>query len=303
MVLASPMNRRVVIDTDPGLDDAIAILFALTSGRFDVAGITTVAGNIGLERTTRNAGGLLAMLDRSEVPVVAGASEAMLRSNIDALVIHGSDGLRGLTLPEPLVPPRLGAVAWLAETLRQAPSGSIDILALGPLTNIGKLINEHPDAADRIGTLICMGGTIHEPGNAGPGSEFNFASDPEATAMVLHAALRTIVIPLDVTRKVRADEAYVEALRGTTAGNMAADLLTAYWHEGKLSRPLHDPCVMLLALAPELFEIEMRRVSVDLSDGPDAGGLVEHEDTGQPVSVAMRVDAPAALALLASGFR
>jgi len=148
-----------------------------------------------------------------------------------------------------------------------------------------------------------MGGTVHEPGNAGPGSEFNFASDPEATAMVLHAALKTIVIPLDVTRKVRADEAYVKALRGTMAGDMAADLLTAYWHDGKLSRPLHDPCVMLLALAPELFEVEMRRVSVDLSDGPDAGGLIEHEDTGQPVSIAMRVDAPAALALLASGFR
>lgn len=297
------MNRQVVIDTDPGLDDAVAILFALTSGRFDVVGITTVAGNIGLERTTRNAGGLLAMLGRSDIPVVAGASEAMLRNNIDALVIHGSDGLRGLTLPEPLVAPQIGAVAWLAETLRAAPSGSIDILALGPLTNIGKLINDHPEAAARIGKVICMGGTIYEPGNAGPGSEFNFASDPEATAMVLHAAIKTIVIPLDVTRRVRADQAYVEALRGTTAGDMAADLLTAYWQEGKLSRPLHDPCVMLLALAPELFEIEMRRVSVDLSDGADAGALVEREGAGQPVSVAMRVDAPGALALLASGFR
>ena len=297
------MNRRVVIDTDPGLDDAVAILFALTSGRFDVAGITTVAGNIGLERTTRNAGGLLAMLGRSDIPVVTGASEAMLRNNIDALVIHGSDGLRGLTLPEPLVAPKIGAVAWLAETLRAAPSGSIDILALGPLTNIGKLINDHPEAAARIGRVICMGGTIHEPGNAGPGSEFNFAADPEATAMVLHAAIKTIVIPLDVTRRVRADIAYVEALRGTTAGGMAADLLMAYWQEGKLSRPLHDPCVMLLALAPELFEIEMRKVSVDLSDGADAGALVEREDAGQPVSIAIRVDAPRALALLASGFR
>ena len=297
------MNRRVVIDTDPGLDDAVAILFALTSGRFDVAGITTVAGNIGLDRTTRNAGGLLATLGRSDIPVVAGASEAMLRNNIDALVIHGSDGLRGLTLPEPLVAPKIGAVAWLAETLRAAPIGSIDILALGPLTNIGKLINDHSEAAARIGRVICMGGTIHEPGNAGPGSEFNFASDPEATAMVLHAAIKTIVVPLDVTRRVRADMAYVEALRGTTAGDMAADLLTAYWQDGKLSRPLHDPCVMLLALEPDLFEIEMRRVSVDLSDGSDAGALVERGDNGQPVSIAMRVDAPKALALLASGFR
>ena len=297
------MNRQVVIDTDPGLDDALAILFAVTSVRFDILGITTVAGNIGIERTTRNAGGLLAMLGRSDIPVISGASEAMLRNNIDALVIHGSDGLRGVTLPEPVVAPRPGAVAWLAETLLAAPSGSIDILALGPLTNVGKLINDHPEAAARIGRVICMGGTIHEPGNAGPGSEFNFASDPEATAIVLRATLKSIVIPLDVTRKVRADMACVETLRGTPAGDVAADLLAAYWQEGTLSRPLHDPCVMLLALAPELFEIEMRRVSVDLSDGADAGALVEREGAGQPVSIAMQVDAPAALALLASGFR
>ncbi|UJW86173.1 nucleoside hydrolase [Devosia sp. SL43] len=296
------MNRRVVIDTDPGLDDAVAILFALNSGRFDVLGITTVAGNIGLERTTRNAGGLLAQLSLSDIPVISGSSEAMLRTNIDALVIHGSDGLRGVTFPEPLTPPRTGAVAWLAETLVNAPSGSIDILALGPLTNIGRLINEYPEAAARIGRVICMGGTIHEPGNAGPGSEFNFASDPEATAIVLHAAIKCVVIPLDVTRKVRASAAYVEALRVTQAGTVAADLLLAYMQDGKQSRPLHDPCVMLLALAPELFDIEMRRLAVDLSDGADAGALLERS-TGQPVSIAMRVDADGALDLLASGFR
>lgn len=297
------MNRRVVIDTDPGLDDAVAILFALNSGRFDVLGITTVAGNIGLERTTRNAGGLLAQLGRSDIPVISGANEAMLRSNIDALVIHGSDGLRGVTLPEPLTPPRTGAVAWLAETLVTAPRHTIDILALGPLTNIGKLINEYPEAAERIGQIICMGGTIHEPGNAGPGSEFNFASDPEATAIVLHAAIKSVVIPLDVTRKVRASAAYVEALRGTMAGDIAADLLLGYMQDGKQSRPLHDPCVMLMAVAPELFEVEMRRLAVDLSDGADAGALLERQAGGQPVSVAMRVDAAGALELLASGFR
>lgn len=297
------MNRRIVIDTDPGLDDAIAIVFAIASGRFDIAGITTVAGNIGLEQTTRNAGAVLAMLDRSDIPVFSGAPEAMLRSTMDSLLIHGGDRLRDIHLPEPHVPPRTGAVAWLAETLRAAPSGSIDILALGPLTNIGKLVNEHPDAAARIGTLICMGGTIHEAGNAGPGSEFNFASDPEATAMVLYAPFRTIVIPLDVSRKVRADLAFVEALRGTPVGDIAANLLAAYWEDGEFSPPLHDPCVTLLALAPELFDVEMRRVSVDLTDGPDAGALIEHDGAGQPISIAMRVNAPAALALLASGLR
>ncbi|WP_240233761.1 nucleoside hydrolase [Devosia lacusdianchii] len=296
------MNRQVIIDTDPGLDDAVAILFALGSGRFDILGLTTVAGNIGLERSTRNAGGLLALAGRGDIPVIAGAAEAMLRTNIDALVVHGSDGLRGVTLPDPVSPAKDDAVTWLADTLRSAPIGSIDLLALGPLTNIGKLINDHPDAAARIGRLIAMGGAINEPGNAGPASEFNFASDPEATAIVFRAALKTTIIPLDVTRRLRADVAYVDGLRGTLLGDTAADLLIAYMTDGKVSRPLHDPCVMLLALAPDLFDIEMHRLSVDLRDGPDAGTLTKRE-AGQPVAIAMRVQAQRALDLLASGFR
>ncbi|WP_332687364.1 nucleoside hydrolase [Devosia sp.] len=296
------MNRRVVIDTDPGLDDAVAILFALASGRFDILGLTTVAGNIGLERTTSNAGGLLAVMDRSDIPVISGASTAMLRDNIDAIVIHGVDGLRGITLPPTTVTAQTGAVEWLAETLLTAPSGSIDILALGPLTNIGRLVNEHPEAAGRIGQLIAMGGAIVEPGNAGPASEFNFASDPEATAVVLRSDIKTTIVPLDVTRRVRADRAYVEALRGSLAGDTAADILTAYLLDDKQSRPLHDPCVMLLAVAPDLFDIEIHRLSINLGDGPDAGALTDSE-TGTPVAVAMRVDVQGALDLLSSGLR
>lgn len=296
------MKKRVVIDTDPGLDDAVAIMFALSSGRFEVLGLTTVAGNIGLERTTANAGSLLTVMQRSDIPVVSGASTAMLRDNIDAIVIHGDDGLRGVTLPAALAEPQVGAVAWLAKTLMAEPRGSVDILALGPLTNIARLVNEHPEAADRIGHLVTMGGAIDEPGNAGPASEFNFASDPEATAVVLHSEIRTTIIPLDVTRRVRADRAYVEALRGTPAGDHAADILIAYLQDGKTSRPLHDPCVMLFTLAPELFGVEVYRLSVNLGDDSDAGALTRRE-SGSPVSVAMRVDVPGVLDLLASGFR
>lgn len=296
------MNRKVIIDTDPGLDDAVAILFALASGRFDVLGLTTVAGNIGLERTTANAGSLLTVMGRSDIPVISGAARAMLRDNIDAIVIHGNDGLRGVTLPPPAPATGTDAVAWMAETLAAHPSGSVDILALGPLTNIGQLIDRYPAIAGRIGHLIVMGGAILEPGNAGPASEFNFASDPEATALVLHHDIKTTIIPLDVTRRVRADLAYVEALRGSVAGDTAAALLTAYLQDTTISRPLHDPCVMLLALAPELFGVEIYRLSVSLSDDADAGALTVR-DGGSPVSVAMRVDVPGVLALLASGLR
>ncbi len=296
------MTKRVIIDTDPGLDDAVAILFALASGRFDIIGMTTVAGNIGIERSTTNAAGLLAAMDRADIPLYSGAEQPLLRSAIDAIVVHGDDGLRGVTLPAPAAPARAGAVEWMAQTLMREPAGSIDILALGPPTNIARLINEHPDAASRIGHLIAMGGTIDEPGNSGPASEFNFASDPEAVAIMLRADIRTTIIPLDVTRKVRADRDYVEALRGTTAGDIAADILIAYLQDEKRSRPQHDPCVMLLAVAPELFGVDFLRLSVNLGDDADAGALTR-TDNGSPVDVAMRVDVPAVLKLLASGLR
>jgi purine nucleosidase/pyrimidine-specific ribonucleoside hydrolase len=295
------MTRRVIIDTDPGLDDAVAILFALNSPQFEVIGLTTVAGNIGIERTTTNAGGLLAAVGRCDIPVFSGAATAMARDSIDAIVIHGDDGLRGVTLPPPVVAAQAGAVDWLAATLMAAPSGTIDILALGPLTNIAQLINHHPAAAGRIGQLVAMGGTIFEPGNAGPASEFNFASDPEAVAVVLHSDIRTTIVPLDVTRRVRAGRDYVEALRGSPAGAIAADLLTGYLQDDRQSRPLHDPCVMLLALEPTLFTLEVHRLTVNLGDDADAGALTR-SDHGSPVVVAMQVDAAGALALLASAF-
>lgn len=294
------MNSKIIIDTDPGLDDAVAILFALASGRFDVLGVTTVAGNIGLERTTANAGGLLAVMVRTDIPVVSGASGPLRRKAIDAAEIHGNDGLGGVMLPLAAAPLGEDAAGWIAETLKSHPEGSIDVLALGPLTNIALLIENYPDAASRIGHLIVMGGAIVEKGNAGPTSEFNFAADPEATALVLQSGIRTTVIPLDVTRRIRADRDYVAGLRGTVAGDTAAALLTAYLQDDKSSRPLHDPCVMVLALAPELFGIDSYRLSVNVTDDVDAGGLIQGE-AGSPVSVAMRVDVGGVLAFLKQG--
>lgn len=296
------MTRRVIIDTDPGLDDAVAILFAINSGRFGVLGLTTVAGNIGIDITTANAGRLLALLGRADIRVISGAAAPLARPGIDEAAIHGNDGLGGVVLPEPLVAPHGYAPFWMAEQLRASPAGSVDILALGPLTNIALLLRDHADAAHRVGRLIVMGGVVADKGNVGPHSEFNFASDPEAVEAVLRAGLDVTLIPLDVTRKVRASLDYVQSLRGGVAGNAAADLIAAYFQDGRESRPLHDPCVMLLALAPELFSIETRRFAVDLGQGPDAGALIETPD-GVPVKIAMGVDAAGVLALLASGLR
>jgi purine nucleosidase/pyrimidine-specific ribonucleoside hydrolase len=300
-------SRRVIIDTDPGLDDAVAILFALGCGQFDIAGLTTVAGNIGIGTTTRNAGRLMALMGRADIPVVAGASTPLQRRGIDERAIHGDDGLGGVLLPAPRANPLQGASAWMAQVLTESPPRSVDVLALGPLTNIAKLALDHPEAAGRIGRLIVMGGTIDEPGNVGPHSEFNLACDPEAADIVLRAGFDTMLIPLDVTRQVRAGRDWLSTLRasGGLAASTCAELVEAYFTDSgrRESRPLHDPCVMLFALHPALFTIEHRNVSVDLSTGADAGALLPGRPDGVTVRIAMRVDAAGALALLADGLR
>jgi purine nucleosidase/pyrimidine-specific ribonucleoside hydrolase len=297
--------RRVVIDTDPGLDDALAILCALASPALAVAGVTTVAGNIGLATTTRNAGRLLALAGRPEVPVIAGAAAPLARPGFDTADIHGKDGLGGVVLPDPAAAAERGAADWLAALLRRAPAGTVDVLALGPLTNLAQLIDIAPDAAARIGRIIAMGGAIHDRGNIGPRSEFNMAADPEAADRVLGAGLDLTLIPLDVTRQVRAtpdDCARLRAAARPPAAACAA-LIEAYFQAttvtgpGRESRPLHDPCVMLLAEAPALFRCERMGLAVDTGRGPDAGALTP-APARPAVSVALGVESGPALALL-----
>jgi len=298
------MSRKVVIDTDPGLDDAVAILFALASPAFEVLGLTTVSGNIGLATVTRNAGRILALAGRPDIPVIAGAAAPLARKGFDTTEIHGDDGLGGVMFPEPdpAALPLEGAPLWLAETLLHHPFGSVDILALGPLTNIARLVREHPAAAGRVGRIIAMGGAIDERGNIGPHSEFNLAADPEAADIVLRAGLPLVLIPLDVTRQVRATRDYLDRLRvsGRLSALAAADVIEAYFQSttGGESRPLHDPCVMLYAERPDLFGLDDFALTVDLGDSVDAGALVRAQE-GSPVKVAMRVDAESALDLLA----
>ena len=328
--------RTVVIDTDPGIDDAVAILLALKSPEFRIAGITTVAGNIGIATTRRNAGRILALAGCSEIPVIAGASAPMARKGFDTADIHGNDGLGGVAFPEPtvlplhfeppppLTPPLKGegdsetvtppsplrggvrgggndAVDWLADLLMREPKATIDILALGPLTNIALLARDHPGAASRIGRVIAMGGAIHERGNIGPRNEFNIAADPEAAEIVFAAGLDMTLIPLDVTRKVRAtrdDTAMLQA-SDVPAAVASGALIDAYFQSttGGESRPLHDPCVMLLALDEALFGCETLKLAVDTGATRDAGALTVSEE-GAAVSVALKVESAAVLKLL-----
>ena len=295
--------RRVLIDTDPGIDDAIAILFALHAPGLEVEGITTVAGNIGLGVTTRNALRILA-LGGQAVPVAAGSAAPLTRAGVQELAIHGEDGLGGVTLPDPLAAPVAGeAVAWLAGKLMAQEVGTFDLLALGPLTNIALLVREAPEAARRVGRLVAMGGAIEVRGNVGPHAEFNIANDPEAAEIVLAAGLDLTLIPLDVTRQVRADAAFLSRLdrAGTPQALAVRDLVAAYFDRAAdvarpESRPLHDPCVPVLALQPELFDLQPMHLSVICDDADEAGRLVAGE---HPVKVTMGVRAEAVLDLLA----
>lgn len=288
----------VIIDTDPGIDDAIAILYALRHPAQDVVALTTVAGNIGLSVTTFNAGRIAALAGVA-TPVHAGAAAPLDKEASPELGIHGNDGLGGVHFPEPLSPPASqDAVAAMIEILAAHPLKTVDLFCLGPLTNLALLLKRAPETARRIRRVIAMGGAVEEPGNVGPKAEFNIAHDPHAAAAVLAANLPVTLIPLDATRQFRADAAYIAALRetGTEAAKACAALIEAYFAatNGAESRPLHDPCVPLFAQHPELFTIEDRALEVELA----SGALVQGR---HPIKVAMGVDADGLRAALLKG--
>lgn len=295
MMGAGPM--RVIIDTDPGLDDAVAILYALNVPGIAVAAVTAVAGNIGIATTTRNVGGLLAAMGQGGIPYAAGASGPLAGDGRTEVAIHGADGLGGVPLPAALAPPdSRTAIALMDAHLQAAPAGSLCVLALGPLTNLARILRDAPTSYGRIGRIIAMGGTIDEPGNAGPFAEFNMAADPLAAHVVLGGPVPVTLIPLDVTRKLRATPDDLDRLAafGTPSAALAADLIRAYFagNADRRSRPLHDPCVMLMAVAPTLFGTERLRLAVDCDAHP--GRLVQAPD-GAEIDVALRIDAGAAL--------
>lgn len=297
--------KRIIIDTDPGLDDAVALLWAFGRQEFTVEAITTVAGNIGLDLTSRNALRLLA-LEGKDIPVIPGAAAPLHRQGFNEVRIHGADGLGGVNLPEPKAE-AVNAFApdWLAAKLRAEPAGSIELHCLGPLTNLAMLIKADPEAAARLSRVVIMGGALRERGNVGPRSEFNFAHDPEALGIVLAAGLDLTIVPLDVTRKVRADAAWLDRLGRSPRPQAHAvrDLVAAYFDATTdaarpESRPLHDPCVPVIALYPQHFTVEHLGLAADTSTGPDAGALSEGP---HQVKIATGVDGAAVVELLAQG--
>lgn len=287
----------IIIDTDPGIDDAIAILYALRSGQ-DIAAITTVAGNIGLSVTTRNAGRIVTLAD-SAVPVHPGAAASLKGQEKPETGIHGDDGLGGVAFPEPATAASTeDAVSALIRHIKAAGPGRLTLFCLGPLTNLARLIQTAPESAAQLGPVIAMGGAVDQPGNVGPRAEFNIAHDPDAAGIVLAADLNFTLIPLDATRQFRANASYIETLRqtDTPASHASAALIEAYFAAttGQESRPLHDPCVPLYVARPDLFDVQTRGLQVDLETGALDPG--PHQ-----IKVVLGVDADAVRAELNRG--
>lgn len=265
--------RPVVIDTDPGIDDALAIMLALASPELDVRAVTTVGGNTGLANTTENALRLLHLLGRDDVPVGAGADTPLVRrdSRPDEST-HGADGFGGVHLPAaPRTADERGAVQLLVDVV-EASAEPVTLIALGPLTNVAALIAARPDVAARLERIVLMGGGARVLGNMTPAAEFNIYVDPHAADVVFRSGAPIVVMPLDVTHKALTTAARIEAIRslGTRVGDAAAALLEFFerFDEEKYGTdggPLHDPCVIAYLLRPELFTGRHCNVEVEIS--------------------------------------
>jgi purine nucleosidase len=263
-------TRKIIIDTDPGQDDAVAILLALASPELEVLGLTCVAGNVPLGLTSKNARVVCELAGRADIRVFAGCDRPLRRKLVTAEYVHGKTGLDGIALPDPTMPLAEGhAVDFLIECLREEAPGTVTLCPIGPLTNIATAFARAPDIVPRVAEIVLMGGAYFEVGNVTPAAEFNIYVDPEAAEIVFRSGVPIVVMPLDVTHRALTTRARVEGFRnlGTRVGHAVASWtdfferfdMAKYGSEGA---PLHDPCTIAYLLEPDLFS--GRHVNVEI---------------------------------------
>ena len=254
--------RKIIIDTDPGQDDAVAILLALASpDEIDVLGVTAVAGNVPLPLTQKNARIVCELAGKPDTLVFAGCDAPLVRKLVTAEHVHGKTGLDGPQMSDPTMPLQdQHAVEYIIETLRAHDAGTITLCPLGPLTNIATAFKSAPDIIEKVQEIVLMGGAYFQVGNITPAAEFNIYVDPEAAKIVFDSGVPIVVMPLDVTHKALTTRARVEAFRalGTKVGDMVAawtDFFERFDKEkyGSEGAPLHDPCVIAYLIQPDLF--------------------------------------------------
>jgi inosine-uridine nucleoside N-ribohydrolase len=273
--------RRLIIDTDPGVDDAFAIALAATHPDVELLAVTTVAGNIGIELTTRNALSVLALCGRSDVPVAAGAHRPFSRP-VRGGSAHGVDGLGGhaAALPQPTasVDPR-DAVTLLVDTLNAADE-PVTVVAIGPLTNVALLLAAHPGVKPKIDRLVIMGGGI-EGGNITPSAEFNIWVDPEAARRVLvEEDVPVTLVPLDVTMRCAVGDAWLDELAAANQTGRELVAMTAHYRAfyqeifGRDDFVMHDAIAVAEAVKPGILRTTALRLEVDCTDGPGSGATI-----------------------------
>ncbi|HIG8794057.1 TPA: pyrimidine-specific ribonucleoside hydrolase RihA [Raoultella terrigena] len=264
------MALPIILDCDPGHDDAIAIVLALASPELDVKAITSSAGNQTPEKTLRNVLRMLTLLQRQDIPVAGGARKPLMRELIIADNVHGESGLDGPALPEPdFAPQNCTAVELMAKTLRESPQ-PVTIVATGPQTNVALLLNGHPELHDKIARIVMMGGAM-VLGNWQPAAEFNIYVDPEAAEIVFQSGIPAVMAGLDVTHRAQIHDMDIERFRqvGNPIATIVAELLDFFmeYHKdakwGFTGAPLHDPCTIAWLLKPELFTCVERWVGVE----------------------------------------
>jgi inosine-uridine nucleoside N-ribohydrolase len=294
------MTTPIILDCDPGHDDAIAMLLALASPEVNLLGVTTVAGNSTLENTTLNALKVLELSDHRDVPVAAGAVGPLMRDLVVAADVHGKSGLDGPVLPDPVIrPAAIHAVDFLGETILSC-SEPVTLVAVGPLTNIALLVSRYPEALDNVSRIVSMGGAIGL-GNVTPAAEFNIFVDPEAAHRVYHAGVPITMIGLDVTHQASLDRNHAERLRPMgRSGRFVAELLDFFignyprHRGGGEGAPIHDAVAVAHIVWPDLVSTIPCFVTVDTHSELCRGRTVvdRWQVTGEPPNAEVGLSLP-----------
>ncbi len=266
-------RRKIIIDTDPGQDDAAAIMLAFASPEeIDILGLCAVAGNVPLKLTSRNIRIICELCGRTDIPVYEGAEKPLVRKPITAEHVHGSTGLDGPVLDEPsMEAQKQHAVDFIIETLMREPAGTVTLCTLGALTNVALALLKAPEIADRVKELVMMGGGFFEGGNITPAAEFNIYVDPQAADIVFRSGMPVVMMPLDVTHQLLTTKARVDRIReiGTRPAIAMAEMLEFFERfdiekYGSDGGPLHDPTVIAYLVKPELFQGRECNVEIEV---------------------------------------
>lgn len=269
--------KRIIIDTDPGVDDALAILLALASPEIRLEALTTTHGNVTVGKATRNARAVLELAGANHIPVARGSELALIQPFRESELVHGSSGIGNAKLPEPRIHPiSQHAVDYLIERALAEP-GELSIFPIGPLTNIAMAVRREPRFAEAVPELVIMGGAINEGGNVTPLAEFNIWADPHAAHIVFHSGIPITLVPLDVTHQCLLKQEHVDRLlkNNSPVSRFISQAVEVYlkfsMDRGYAGSALHDPLTLATILAPELLSLQEHFVDVDISGGVSTG--------------------------------